>query len=210
MLVVALALPAVARADDFEFQMASGIDVGAIQQTPSLAVTNSNAVGRETVRGRIPVPGGFAFLGAHFDLALTVSDRWQFPLVGAAIYGALGSFDAVVTSYDGSIVRLRPWTAIKPEILLPGIGYRWKQRRNQFGVALRTGASFVKMGGSIAYGGEPVPLDLTAGSFMLQLEVEACRRLDPTTRVCVHVAPRIYDHEFINGGIIGIRMEWGP
>jgi hypothetical protein len=45
---------------------------------------------------------------------------------------------------------------------------------------------------------------------MLQFEVEACRRLDPTTRICVHAAPRIYDYEFVNGGIIGIRMEWGP
>jgi hypothetical protein len=207
---LAVALPSVAHADDFEFQFAMGIDVGAIRQTPAMSVPISSAVARETARGKILVPGGFAFMGGHFDLATTIADRWQFPLVGAAIYGAVGSFDPVITSFDGSIVRVRPWTAIRPEILLPGVGYRFKHRRNMVAFALRTGASFLQMGASIASGADPVPLDLAAGTFMLQLEVEACRRLDPVTRVCVHAAPRIYDYEFASGGIIGIRMEWGP
>jgi hypothetical protein len=206
----ALALPGVARADDYEFQYATGISVGAVRQTQPLSLPGNVTSFRESPRGKITVPGGFAFAGGYFDVGLTVNDRWQFPIIGAAVYGAAGSYDALVTSMDGSIVRLRLWTAVRPEILLPGIGYRTKHRRTQLGFALRTGASFLKMQGTVAVGGEAVPVELSAGSFMLQLEVEACRRLDPTMRICVHAAPRIFDHEFINGGIVGIRMEWGP
>ena len=60
-----------------------------------------------------------------------------------------------------------------------------------------------------APGTDTVPLDLSAASIVLQAEIEACRRLDPTTRVCLHVAPRFYDFSAANGITAGIRMEWG-
>jgi hypothetical protein len=52
-------------------------------------------------------------------------------------------------------------------------------------------------------------MDLRAASFLVQAELEACRRLDPTTRLCLQVAPRIFDHELLNGVMFGLRMEWG-
>ena len=115
-------------------------------------------------------------LGMHADVAFTVEDKWQFPLVGMGLYTAFGSYDTVVTSYDGSIVELRPWSTLRAEILLPGIGYRWKHRRNQIGVALRTGAGFLKMEGTAAAGVASEDIDLSAGTFLLSLELEGPRR----------------------------------
>lgn len=204
----ALVAPSAARADDLNLQYGFGVDLGFVRQTPALRFPSDSYL-RENARGKIPMPGGFTFAGAHLDVTVTLSDRWQIPLVGAGIYGAVGSYDAVVTTYDGSIVRVRPWTAVRPEFHVLGLGYRWKHRRNQVGFMVRTGASFVEMQGSFAYGGVPEAVELSAATFMVQIDLEACRRLDPATRLCLHVAPRVYDYELFNGGIIGIRMEWG-
>ena len=43
----------------------------------------------------------------------------------------------------------------------------------------------------------------------LQTDIKACRRLDPTTRLCLQVAPRLYDFGFVNGATVGLRIEWG-
>lgn len=121
----------------------------------------------------------------------------------------MGSYDAVVTHVDGSVARLRPWSAYRADILLPGIGYRVKHRRLMFAAAVRTGISVLKMYGSVAAGAERAALDATGASFLLQAELEACRRLDPTTRACLFVAPRLYEQRLINGATFGFRMEWG-
>ena len=148
-------------------------------------------------------------VGASADIDLTIDDKWKVPLIGGAGYWAVGSYDTVVTSYDGSITKLRPWSAFRGDVLLPGFGRRWKQRRNMWGLGIRSGLSFLTMGGSVAAGAESYPLDLNAFTVLVQVEIEGCRRLDPTTRVCAQIVPRIYEHEIMNGLTFGVRFEWG-
>jgi hypothetical protein len=131
------------------------------------------------------------------------------PGLGFAGYGAVGSYDTIVTSADGSIARARPWTTYRLDVLLPGIGYRMKHRRYMFVASVRTGISALHMSGSVAGGTGETLAALSGVSGVLQVELEACRRLDPVTRVCAQVAPRIYDFGFMNGATLGLRVEWG-
>jgi len=207
-LSVAVLWPCEARAD-FDFQFASGVNAGWMRKTPSFATGPIVTNARDLNGGSVPMRGGTTTLGPYLDIALTLDDRWSIPLLGGAAYWAVGSYDSVATSYDGSLVNVRPWSAFRGDLLLPGLGRRFKYRRYMWGVSMRTGLSYLSMGGSLADGRESVPLDLSATTFVLQAEVEACRRLDPTTRACLLVVPKIYDFEFLNGLTFGLRVEWG-
>ena len=148
-------------------------------------------------------------MGASLEFAMTVDAHVVIPVFGLAAYAALGSYDTVITSADGSIATVRPWTAYRLDALLPGIGYRVTQRRWMFQADIRTGVSVMLMEGTIAGGSSETETPLTAISGVLVAELEACRRLDPVTRVCLQLAPRIYDFGFMNGGTLGLRVEWG-
>lgn len=194
---------------DFDFQFATSVSGGWLRQTPSFASkpvsTNARDIGANDVKMR----GGLGMLGVGGDMELTLDDRWKVPLLGGVAWWAVGSYDTTVTSVDGSIARVRPWSTFRGDLLLPGIGRRWKHRRNMWAAAVRTGVSYASMGGTVAAGAEAAPLDLTAVTFLVQIELEGCRRLDPTTRVCLQVVPRLYEHELLNGVTFGLRMEWG-
>lgn len=159
--------------------------------------------------GSLRTGRSIGMLGVGADVDLTLDDRWKLPLFGGNVWWAVGPYDALMTSFDGSIARLRTWSTFRGDILLPGIGRRWKHRRNMWAAAVRSGISFTTMGGTVAAGTETVPLDLSAATFLVQVELEACRRLDPTTRVCLQVVPRLYEYELLNGVTFGVRMEWG-
>lgn len=201
-------LPREARAD-FDFQLSMGMNARWTRATPAMAAPQLTTFTREIAAGDVPMRGGMTMLGAYVDAAVTLDDRWIIPLIGGGYYHALGSYDAVITSRDGSIVRMQPWTTDSVDILLPGMGYRLKKRRWMFSGAMRTGVSFLGMDGLLADGVEYAALETKRATFMLQAELEGCRRLDPTTRVCVLVAPRIYDHALLNGVMFGLRAEWG-
>jgi hypothetical protein len=194
---------------DWDFQLATNLNGAWMRRAPTLTVAPVTTGAREMGQGEIRQRSGVAMIGVGGDLELTVDDRWRVPLAGGYVYWAVGSYDGVVTGHDGSIAHLRPWSSSRVDVLLPGFGRRWKHRRWMYGVAARTGISWFDMNGTVAAGGDRAPLDLGAQSFVFQIEVEACRRLDPTTRVCAQVAPRVYDHEFLNGLTLGVRMEWG-
>lgn len=166
-------------------------------------------VARDVPEGKVPIGGSLTLLGAGLDVAMTADDRWMFPVLGFGGYGAVGSHDAVVSSLDGSIAHVRPWSAYELDLLLPGVGYRVKKRRFLFSASVRTGVVWLAAGGSVAAAGESVPISLVGVSGLVQAEIEACRRLDPIMRVCLQVAPRIYDFGFMNGGTVGVRIEWG-
>jgi len=194
---------------DFDFELAAGIGGQWLRQMPQFTVREVETVARLQGEGQLRAPRSLFLMGPHADLALTLDDRTRIPLIGVAAYWAVGSYDTSITSFDGSIAHVRPWSYWNGDILLPGIGRRWKLRRNMIAATIRTGMSFASAGGNVAAAREFTPLDLTARSFLVQAEIEACRRLDPTTRVCFIVMPRIYDHEFMNGVTFGLRMEWG-
>lgn len=201
-------VPKDARAD-FDFQLSMGTNARWMSATPAMAAPQLTTFTREVAAGDIPMRGGMTMLGVYVDAAVTLDDRWVIPLLGAGYHHALGSYDAVITSRDGSIVRMQPWTTDSLDIYLPGLGYRMKRRRWLFGGAIRTGASFLAMNGLLADGPSWASLETTRATFLLQAELEVCRRLDPVTRLCVHVAPRIYDHTLLNGVMFGIRGETG-
>lgn len=194
---------------DFDFQLSLGMNARWMRETPALKAPELTTNARELPAAEIPMRGGLTMLGGYVDTSVTFDDRWVVPLFGGGLYGALGRQDALITSRDGSIVRAQPWTTGSFELYLPGLGLRTKQRRWMFGASLRTGVSFLWMHALLADGAAYAPMDLTRATFLLQGELEACRRLDPATRVCLQVAPRIYEHEVLNGVLFGIRAEWG-
>jgi hypothetical protein len=203
-----LLVPTDARAD-FDFQLTLGTNARWMAATPAMSAPQLTTFTREVAAGDIPMRGGMTMLGVFVDAAVTLDDHWVLPLFGGGYYHAVGSFDAVISSQDGSIVRMQPWTTDSLDIYLPGLGYRIKRRRWMFGAAIRTGASFLAMEGLLADGVEWAAMETKRTTFLLQAELEACRRLDPTTRVCLNVAPRIYDHSVLNGVLFGLKAEWG-
>jgi hypothetical protein len=203
-----LTSPSTARAD-FDFQFAANMNGGWLRQTPALASKSVSTVARDLREGNLKSRGGLALMGLAADVELTLDDRWRGPLIGGAAYWTVGSQDTVVTGYDGSIARIRPSSAFRGDLLFPGIGHRWKHRRTMWGLAVRSGVSFLSMGGSVAAGAGSVELELSRATFLVQLEVEGCRRVDPTTRICLQVVPRVYEHELLNGLVFGLRMEFG-
>ncbi|MBX3201159.1 MAG: hypothetical protein KF894_23675 [Labilithrix sp.] len=194
---------------DFDFQVATMVSGAWLRETPDFNAKGVTTSARDIGAGRVRTRGGLAMAGVGGDVELTIDDRWRVPLFGGMFFWAVGSYDATITSFDGSIARLRPWTTMRGDFLTPGVGRRWKHRRNMLGVAVRTGLSVTTIGGHVAAGGETAPLEMSAVTFLLQLELEGCRRLDPTTRACLQVVPRLYDNQLLNGLTVGLRMEWG-
>lgn len=194
---------------DAELQVSAFGGVAWTRSLPTLKSEGTMTLARDIGESRVAVGGPLLALGGGVELGLSLDDRLFFPGVGFAGYGAVGSYDTVLTSADGSIARANPWTTYRFDVLLPGIGYRMKHRRFMFIASLRTGVSRMFMSGSMAGGDGETLSSLSATSGLLQVELEACRRLDPVTRVCAQLAPRIYDFGFINGATLGLRIEWG-
>ena len=195
---------------DLDYQIAAGAGVSVVRALPSLKSSSATTFAREVPeQNEVAIGGTVTAIGGSFDLSLIVDDRWTVPIVGVGVYGAIGNYPTVVTSIDGSIAHVRPWSAYEIDVLLPGFGYRLKRRRFMFSASLRTGASALHLGGSVAGGAYEQPISLNGISPMLQAELEACRRLDPVTRVCLQIAPRIYDFGIMNGATLGLRVEWG-
>jgi hypothetical protein len=200
--------PVPARAD-VDFQLAGTTGAAWMRALPALRSPALSTAARDVPDARIPVGGSLTWMGAGLEIGMTVDAHIVIPGIGVAAYAAVGSYDTVLTSADGSIATVRPWSAYRIDMPLPGIGYRVKERRWMFQADVRTGLSVLSMNGTIAGGSSETETSLTAISGVLVAEVEACRRLDPVTRVCVQVAPRIYDFGFMNGGTLGLRVEWG-
>lgn len=148
-------------------------------------------------------------LGGHFDSRFVINDRWLIPFFGGGLYGATGSYDTVLTAIDGSVATLRPSTLFRVEALLPGLGYRYKHRRNMLAISVRPGFSGLRMSGAVADGRGSEAVDFKGTAFLVQAEFQACRRLDPEFRICVDVAPRLYEAVVANGAMVGLSMEWG-
>ncbi len=188
------------------------IDVHAtwMRGLPSLH-TDSVETNTRTVRAAsVQVPGGLTFLGVQLAAGFTVDDRLILPLAGVSLGSAIGSYRPVHTSLDGSIARLHPWASTQFTALMPGLGFRGKERRLQWQVLARPGYTWLVMGGSVAAAGDSAEFRATRGLFTLRAEGELCRRLDPESRLCLFVGPTVYEHGWFNGGQGGLRWETGP
>jgi hypothetical protein len=210
-ILAAACLPAEEARADWDPQLATSMNGAWLRRTPALASKGVSTSARAVSAGALESPSrsSIGLIGLSGDFEVTVDDRWKVLVFGGSFYWALGSYDTTVTSIDGSIATLQPWTTVRGDLLLPGVGRRWKHRRTMWAAAVRTGIGFMAMGGEVGAGADRTPLPLGATGFLVELELEACHRLDPTTRVCVQVAPRLYDHELMNGLTFGLRMEWG-
>jgi len=194
---------------DVELQAAAIGGLAWTRSLPELKSASTLTAAREVRESRVAIGGSLFAVGGGVDVGLAIDDRVFLPGFGLAAYSAVGSYDTVLTSADGSIARVRPWTTYQLDFLLPGIGYRMKHRRFMFVASIRTGVSGMHMEGSIAGGEGDTLASLSGVSGLLQVELEACRRLDPVTRICAQLAPRIYDFGFMNGATLGLRVEWG-
>lgn len=210
-LVVACATLLTSRAAraDWDLQLATQMGGGWLRDTPTMTSDYVDTTARRIRGNDVRTRGGVGMFGIGLDTELTIDDRWKVPLLGGAMWWAVGSSDREVTSLDGSIAYARPWTTFRGDFLLPGIGRRFKYRREMFGVALRTGVSWMHMDGTVAGGPNLENINLSNSTFLLQAEIEGCRRLDPSTRVCLTVAPRLYEYKWLNGVNFGLRVEWG-
>jgi hypothetical protein len=204
-----IALTAAPSRADLDVQIAGGPGVSWIRTMPALTSAKTSMFARDLPEHEVPIGGSVTAIGGSFDAVFVLGDRWMVPIFGIGAYGAIGSYPAIVTSADGSIAHVRPWTTSEIDMLLPGVGYRVKRRRFQFSAALRPGLSHLDTSGSIAGGAVEEPTTFTGLSALLQVELEACRRLDPVTRGCLQIAPRIYDFGIMNGATFGLRVEWG-
>ena len=194
---------------DVDFQVATGGGVKWMPTLPTLRGEATSTSARELPAQDVATGGAVTAVGGSFDLGMVINDRWIVPGFGFGGYAAVGSYPTILTSVDGSIAHVRPWTMVEIDVLMPGLGYRVKRRRFMFSAALRTGVSIMRVSGSIAGAGEAQPMPLTGASMMAQVEIEACRRLDPATRLCLQIAPRLYDFGSLNGATFGMRVEWG-
>ncbi len=207
---VATALAPEALASEVAFESSFDVYARALRTTPRFTYHAVQNDLRALDGGKVSSTGAASFLGASIDLGLAVDDRFLLPLLGIGGGVSLGSHARVLTSIDGSMVELRPWTMLEGEVLLPGLGVRFKERRWLFAAALRTGYSFMSMKGSVTNLVGTSDLDLGATSFALRLPVEACRRLDPMERACFVVTPHLYEFGWATGASVALRWEWGP
>ncbi len=199
-----------ARADvDLTFAFGAGVMVGRL---PSPDTTESLDLPSRFVPENTRVPMGkraYTMVGAHMDMLLTIDRTTVVPLLGFGGYTAVGSFDAVATNVDGSVARLKPWKSDRFDVLLPGVGFRFVKRRYAWSALVRTGASIVTTEGDVAAGRDFATFDAARATWLVQAELEACRRLDPVQRVCLFGAPRLYDFGGLTGVQLGLRWEMG-
>ena len=106
--------------------------------------------------------------------------------------------------------------------LMPGIGVRTNLRRWKFSLDVRTLVSVTWMGMTVANGGSWIDpggqTDANGNSqngpfavtFGVRGNLEACRRLEPTERLCLFVEPHLYEYSSLNGFSAGLRWEVGP
>ncbi len=195
---------------DVEWQLASGAGAMWMRSLPELKSPQIETSARVPLReSSITTNTSLFGLGAFVEGGLTVDDRLVLPLAGFGFWSALGSYDSVLTGLDGSFADVRPWTTFRIDVLLPGIGVRAKKRRWMFAAGVRGGLSYFETDASVAGAVEWVPVVLKTVTPLVQAEIEACRRLDPVTRLCLYGSPRVYDGSFMNGAIFGLRVEWG-
>jgi hypothetical protein len=207
-LVFGLAAPAFGRDSRLELEGGADLHVSHYFRTPQLSLGDGNP--RPDNGAKMPAVGPLTLGGAAVDFGFALDDRVMFPILGFGFNTALGQSPRVLSSVDGSFAEARPWTAWMYDLALPGLGFRFKERRWMFSFLIRPGVSFLMMNGSVMDGADAHDVTLSATSFYARAQVEACRRIDPTQRVCLFVAPSVYEFGFGTGGTAGIRLEIGP
>jgi hypothetical protein len=178
---------------------------------PTLSVPTTETSARTIPGGTLPSVGSLFFAGAQVDSSFVYRGRLVVPLLGISGALAVGQSPVVISSLDGSIAEQRPWTAYRFECLLPGVGVRLTARRWTLGASVRAYVVGVGMDATVAAGGGSSDLSIPSRIGLgARADVEGCRRLDPMNRICLFVAPTLYELGLFNGGAAGLRWELGP
>jgi hypothetical protein len=180
---------------------------------PTFTLSDPTETPLRTARpGTLPSIGPEDFVGGGVDCALVSNDRLLWPIIGLTVAGAVGQSPRVVTSLDGTMVEMHPWTAVNITVLLPGFGVRAKERRWMFAALARPIVTATTMAYTLANGATSVDPDAraSAATIGLRADLEVCRRLDPATRACLFVSPNLYEYRWLDGGSVGLRWEAGP
>jgi hypothetical protein len=217
MFAVSVSLASVSRAADaaspgrgigVELRVGTGFAV--TRAIPELALSNDMALpSREAVSGTLPTAGGFRAFGGFADATLVLRPRVSFPMFGLGAYLPLGDHAPVFSAVDGSIATVQPWRMFSVDVLGPGIGIRTTERRYFFEATARIALLYMGGKAQLAAGREVVDAEVYGVAVGLRAEVSACRRLDPENRVCLTLAPRLYESAVLSGGNLSLTWVWG-
>ena len=181
-----------------------------VRSMPSMSIGYTQTSAHALAGGEIPSASSLAFVGFGASLSLAYRRHWVFPLLGLGVEGAVGPSPTTLSSLDGSVVASRPWTTFRALVLLPGIGYRAVEKRWLVSATMQLGLVGYGMSDEIAASGSFQTAEATSGiEPTLRVDLKVCRRLDPTTRACLAVAPSVYEHGFLGGGTVALLWEYG-
>jgi len=179
---------------------------------PDLTLTEPDEVvlpSREAISGTMPTRGGFRSAGISADLALVLRPRLTVPLFGLGVYLPVGDHAPIRSAVDGSIATAQPWRLTGVELLGPGIGVRTIERRYFFEALVRVSLLVLTGSSQIAAGSEAVDVTVHGLAPGVRAELSACRRLDPESRLCLTVAPRLLEVVPLAGVTAGLTWVWG-
>lgn len=187
-----------------------GLGFAATRAIPDLHLREEPTLSsRETVSGTLPTAGGFRAFGGFADAALVLRPRVTVPLFGLGGYFPVGDHAPVRSAVDGSIATVQPWRMFAIDVLGPGLGLRTIERRYFFEATVRVAMLYMGGKAEIAAGREAVEVDVQAVAFGARAELSACRRLDPVSRVCLSLAPRLFEVRALNGASLSLTWAWG-
>jgi hypothetical protein len=203
--------PAVARADASAVEASIDLRFAHLRSFPDVEHAAADETdGRPLPEAKVPVGNAENFLGVGLGLELAMHDRVRVPLLSFALSSAIGASPRVYGTVDGSIVEVDTWRTGLMVVGLPGYGVRIKDRRWMFEAALQPGIAYLFTSGYVANGVYRSATAYHAGSFVLQVDLAACRRIDPVERACLFAAPALYEFGWFNAWTVGLRWEVGP
>lgn len=215
-LVIALALPRDAhaaspdRGTGMEVRLQAAFAV--TRAMPDLQLSAPEEVllpSREAVAGTLPTVGGFRSFGASADMNLVLRPRFTIPIFGLGLYLPVGDHAPIRSAVDGSIATVQPWRLIGIDFLGPGFGVRTVERRYFFEASVRFSILVLTGTSQVAAGREAIDVQVHGIAPGARAEMSACRRLDPESRVCLTVSPRLFEVRPLSGMTVGLTWVWG-
>lgn len=193
-----------------EIELRIGTGFAAMRALPSLRLSDDSVVpSRGELDGKMKTAGGFRVFGGYFDSTLTVRPRLSVPLFGLGFYVPVGDHAPVNSALDGSVATIEPWRMFAVDVLGPGIGMRATHRRWFFEGSVRFAVLLVGGRSTVASGREATSVNVLGAAPGARAEISVCRRLDPTSRVCMSLAPRLYEVEPLSGASVSLSWVWG-
>lgn len=197
--------------DGVTWEASADFRVSYIDRIPELKISQ-DVVGPRALASGTVVHGSSSLVtgGVGFDFGLVLDDRWRVGGIGGSYESSMGTSARRRAYVDGSIGELRPWTASRFGFDFGGVGQRYKYRRWQFGWMVAGSVIVTTMNVSVANGAGSEDAWGAAVALSVHGQAEACRRLDLESRVCLVVAPDVFDGGyFMRGASVFARWEWG-